>query len=71
VRQGILMIRLTSARRHRSLSENRSSRLLPRGPPVLSAAFAGTALDQQKRQRTRYLRAPQSRPQAATERPDD
>ena len=53
------MIRLTSDRRHRSLPENRSSRLPPRGPPLRLAAFAGTALDQQKRQQPRYLRAPQ------------
>jgi hypothetical protein len=54
------MIRLTRDRRHRSLAENGSSSLRPRGPPVLLAAFAGTARDQRKRQQTRYLRALES-----------
>ena len=51
------MIRLTRDWRHRSLPENRSSRLPTRGPPLQLAAFAGIALDQQKRQQTRYPRA--------------
>ena len=52
-------MRLTTDRRCRSLPEKGSSGLPPRGPPVLLAGFAGTALDQRKRQQTRHRAVPQ------------